>query len=171
LLVSVGRSGSTQRRLRLLLIGVSVLGTRRWRACRVVGPSITQNIGPINASCTFDGSPSAALTTGSCSAVFMAVPSSPWMISHSPQSQRDWTTRKDRHLQTSTSYGTTSASGVPLSTRTMFQARAARVLLTCGSERLGWSARDARSGREPGVLRPGVCEPTPRSRREPRPTT
>jgi transposase len=30
------------------------------------------------------------------------------MTSHSPQSQRDRTRRKDRHLQTSTSYGTTS---------------------------------------------------------------
>ena len=56
------------------------------------------------------GSPSAALTTCSCSTVFMAVPSSRWMISHSPQSQRDRTRRKDRHLQTSTSYGTTSQS-------------------------------------------------------------
>src|ERR1019366_8259121 len=32
------------------------------------------------------------------------------LISHSPRSQRDQTRREDRHLQTSTSYGTTSSA-------------------------------------------------------------
>ena len=55
------------------------------------------------------GNPNAALTTCSCSTVFMAVPSSRWMISRSPQSATVPDEAEDRHLQF-TSYGTTSAT-------------------------------------------------------------